>query len=267
MSLEEIIVVDNGSAAGLAEIVAPYDRVRLLEPGRNLGVAGLNVAAREARGEILLMLDDDAYPLPGAIETASEAFNRLPRLGVVGGLVRDVDDRGAVVDADSVGSFDWLLRAGKNGQPPTEGFPAFFFPEGASFARRKAYLETGGYLEPFFSGGAEAGPRDEDDRPRLGRPLPADRGLRPPEDEASGRSHEQPAPAQGAQPGLDFGFAFLRGSPPGASRRISDSTSSNARTGATRRPGEPESLMRGVTGRPCADSGTRFHVERFGAPS
>lgn len=156
MPVEETIVVDHGSSAGLAEIVAPYDRVRLLEPGRNLGVAGRTLAAREARGEILLMLDDDACPLPGAIEAATEAFHRLPRLGVIGGLVRDVDDRGGVrVDFDGVGSFDWLLRAGRPGQPPAEGWPAFFFPECASFVRRDAYLETGGFNAEFFSGGPE----------------------------------------------------------------------------------------------------------------
>ena len=155
LPLDEVVVVDNGSSAGLGELVAPYDSVRLLDPGRNLGVAGRTLAAREARGDILLLVDDDSYPLPGAIEAAIEAFNRLPRLGIVGGLVRDVDDSGAVVDFDSVGSFDWLLRAGHDGTPPAEGWPAFFFPECAAFIRRDAYFDTGGFFEPFSMGGPE----------------------------------------------------------------------------------------------------------------
>jgi GT2 family glycosyltransferase len=155
MPVNEVVLVDNGSAAGLAALVAPFDGVRLLEPGRNLGVAARTLAARAARGDVLLMLDDDAFPLPGAVEAARAAFDLLPRLGVVGGLVRDVDATGTVIDFDSVGSFDWLLRAGQVGPPPAEGFPTFFFPEGASFVRRDAYLETGGYLDEFFSGGAE----------------------------------------------------------------------------------------------------------------
>ncbi len=151
MPVDEVVVVDNGSAGGLAAIVAPFDRVRLVEPGRNLGVAGRTVAAREASGDLLLMLDDDAFPLPGAVEAARAAFERLPRLGVVGGLVRDVDATGRVIDVDSVGGFDWLLRAGQQGPPPAEGFPAFFFPEGASFVRRDAYLEAGGYVDEFVT--------------------------------------------------------------------------------------------------------------------
>ncbi len=155
LPLDEVVVVDNGSSAGLGELVAPYDGVRLLDPGRNLGVAGRTLGARAARGDILLLVDDDSYPLPGAIEAALDAFRLLPRLGIVGGLMRDVDDGGAVVDFDSVGSFDWLLRAGHHGTPPAVGWPAFFFPECGAFIRRDAYFDAGGFLEPFFTGGPE----------------------------------------------------------------------------------------------------------------
>jgi GT2 family glycosyltransferase len=51
---------------------------------------------------------------------------------------------------DEVGTFDWFLRAGRSGAVPAEGLPAFFFPEGASFVRRAALLEVGGYFEPFL---------------------------------------------------------------------------------------------------------------------
>jgi GT2 family glycosyltransferase len=155
LPVDEIIVVDNGSDGGLRALEARYDRMRVLDPGANLGIAGRNLAAREARGEILLMLDDDAYPRPGAVESALEAFAREPSLAVIGGLVRDVDDAGRVKDSDSVGSFDWFLRAGQQGDVPPTGFPAFFFPEGASFHRRSAFLGVGGYFEPFFGGCVE----------------------------------------------------------------------------------------------------------------
>lgn len=155
LPLGEIIIVDNGSAAGLRDVAGQFDGVRLLEPGRNLGVGGRNLAAREARGELLLMLDDDAYPLAGAIERAVEVFAADPRLAVLGGLVRDVDAHGNVTMMDEVGTFDWLLRAGRNGAAPAGGFPTFFFPEGASFVRKDAFLEVGGYFEPFVIGCVE----------------------------------------------------------------------------------------------------------------
>jgi GT2 family glycosyltransferase len=38
---------------------------------------------------------------------------------------------------------------------PDDGFPAFFFPEGACMVRREAYLAVGGYLPAFFFSGGE----------------------------------------------------------------------------------------------------------------
>jgi GT2 family glycosyltransferase len=152
LPVDEVIVVDNGSTAGLHGIVESYDRVRLIEPGENLGIAGRNLAARAAHGEILVMLDDDSYPLAGAVEAALEAFASNPRIAVVGGLVRDVDEQGRVTIVDGVGSFDWFLRAGRQGPMPPGGFPTYFFPEGASFIRRDALLAAGGFYEPFVLG-------------------------------------------------------------------------------------------------------------------
>ena len=124
-------------------------RSSLLEPGENLALAGRNLAADQATGELLLMLDDDAYPLPGAIETLVEAFRADPKLGVAGGFVRDIDPDGNTLRATELGTFDWLLRGGRKGEP-AEGFPAFSFPEGACMIRRSAYLEVGGFFEPYF---------------------------------------------------------------------------------------------------------------------
>jgi GT2 family glycosyltransferase len=156
LPVDEVIVVDNGSEDGTAEAVRSRGgNVRLLEAGGNLGVAGRNLGAREATGELLLMLDDDAYPLPGAVEALAAAFAANPRLGVAGGFVRDVDSDGNVLLSDELGTFDWWLRAGRTEAIPAEGAPAFSFPEGACMVRRQAYLEAGGFFEPFFVSSSE----------------------------------------------------------------------------------------------------------------
>jgi GT2 family glycosyltransferase len=151
LPVDEVLVVDNGSEDGTAELVRGRGgNVRLLELGANLGLAGRNRAAKEAGCELLLLLDDDAYPLPGAIEALAQRFARNPRLGVAGGFVRDVDGDGRIVRSTELGTFDWWLRAGRKGEAPPEGLSAFFFPEGASMLRRSAFLEVGGYFEPYF---------------------------------------------------------------------------------------------------------------------
>ena len=154
--LAEIVVVDNGSTDGTAEHMRTYGAsVRLVEPGANLGLGGRNLAAADASGDLLLMLDDDCFPLPGSVETLAEAFRSNPQLGVAGGLVRDVDADGNVLRHTELGTFDWWLRAGRKGDAPPEGFAAFSFPEGACMIRRAAYLEAGGFFEPYFLASSE----------------------------------------------------------------------------------------------------------------
>ena len=123
---------------------------RLMETQPDPGIGARNDAAEAAAGEFLLMLDDDCYPMPGSIEALLRAFDGRPRLAVVGGLVREVDSRGRTISEREPGTFDWFLRAGARGEPPPEGFATFFFPEGAAMIRRDAYLETGGFFEPYF---------------------------------------------------------------------------------------------------------------------
>ncbi len=147
LPLHEVILVDSGTD-GTGELAEARGGVRVVRTG-NIGISARNVAASQAEGDLLLMLDDDSYPLPGAIEIMRETFARQPTLGALGGFVRDVATDGSVVATDGLGSFDWFQRAGRAGAP-AEGLPAFFFPEGACMFRREAFEEAGGWFEPYF---------------------------------------------------------------------------------------------------------------------
>jgi GT2 family glycosyltransferase len=152
LPVDEVIVVDHGDD-GTSEMVAARggDDVKVIPVGRNLGIAGRNLGAKEAEGDLILMLDDDSYPLEGSIEAMVETLDAHPDIAILGGLVRELDESGRVFRFDELGTFDWFLRAGDTGPTPPGGFPAFFFPEGACLARRDAFLEVGGFMEPFFS--------------------------------------------------------------------------------------------------------------------
>ena len=64
---DELIVVDNDSpdeSAAIARELAP--RVKIVTMGRNRGFAGgANVGASAATGDLLVILNPDAMPLPG----------------------------------------------------------------------------------------------------------------------------------------------------------------------------------------------------------
>jgi GT2 family glycosyltransferase len=70
----ELIVVDNASEDGTPEMIrSEYPDVTLVESGSNLGAPGWNAGFAVARGDYVLILDDDAYLRPGALENAVRA--------------------------------------------------------------------------------------------------------------------------------------------------------------------------------------------------
>lgn len=80
----EVIVVDNASADGSADMVRrEFPHVRLLEPGRNLGFgAANNLGMRGATRAWTLFLNSDAFAFPGAI---AELARTIDRFGAIAG--------------------------------------------------------------------------------------------------------------------------------------------------------------------------------------
>lgn len=88
----EVIVFDNvspdGSAAAIAEAFPParHPDIRLIASTENHGFAkGNNIAARDARGEYLLLLNPDTLILDGAIDKLMAFAARTPEAGIWGG--------------------------------------------------------------------------------------------------------------------------------------------------------------------------------------
>jgi GT2 family glycosyltransferase len=86
---DEIIVVDNGSIDGTTVWLRhAWSAVRLVALPANLGFAGgVNVGLRVARGDLLLLLNNDAFVEPGCVPALVEALRDHPRSGAVAGVL------------------------------------------------------------------------------------------------------------------------------------------------------------------------------------
>lgn len=83
----EVIVVDNASGDGTVEAVAAeFPEVRLVELAENVGfAAGVNRAAQDATGELLLLLNPDSVVHDGAVDTLAAFAREHPEHGLYGG--------------------------------------------------------------------------------------------------------------------------------------------------------------------------------------
>jgi N-acetylglucosaminyl-diphospho-decaprenol L-rhamnosyltransferase len=105
----EIIVADNGSSDdSLAFVASAFPTVRIIDNRRNLGfAAGNNAAARAARGDLLVFLNNDTIPAANWLSRLHAAYVAAPAPALVTSRLVFMDRPDLV---DSAG--DGYLRAG-----------------------------------------------------------------------------------------------------------------------------------------------------------
>jgi GT2 family glycosyltransferase len=152
---DELIVVDNDSADGTPEAVeALAPRARVLRTGGNLGfAAGCNAGAAVAGGELLVVLNPDAAPLPGFGEAIRRPWLEQRGWAAWQALVAD----SGATEINSAGNpihFTGIVWAGGHGRPIAEApsspqeVPCL---SGACLAIPLAtWREIGGFPERFF---------------------------------------------------------------------------------------------------------------------
>jgi GT2 family glycosyltransferase len=145
-----IVVVDNGSTDGTAELVrAHHPEVQVVGLRRNRGGAARTVGARLVDSPYVAFSDDDSWWAPGALSRAADLLDRHPRLAVLAARVLiGPEERLDPVCAEMAHSP--LLAADELPGPSVLGFIAC-----GAVVRRTAFLNAGGFDVRLGVGGEE----------------------------------------------------------------------------------------------------------------
>jgi hypothetical protein len=162
----EVVVVDNGSPDGSAEMVrARFPWVRLIALAENRGFsAGVNLAAAAATGDALLLLNPDTVVPTGTRSGMARSLREHPQAGVLG--MRQVDAYGTfqLTVGLQPGFATELLRclvqrrldsgdrklAARLDRWLSSPRPIAWVTGAALLARRDAFHAVGGFDEGFF---------------------------------------------------------------------------------------------------------------------
>jgi GT2 family glycosyltransferase len=150
----EVVVADGCSDDATRPLLAAsFPDVRLVRLGRNRGFAGnVNAGVRAARGEVVLLLNNDAEAEVDWVERCVERLEREPTLGAVASKVL-FSDRRTLNSAGDVVGLDGLPRQRGAGRPdgPAWDVPrAVFGAMGGAATYRRAMLADVGLLDEAY---------------------------------------------------------------------------------------------------------------------
>ncbi len=152
----ETILVDNASSDGTAELVRRrFPDVRIVELSENRGFAGGNNAGvREATGEFVAFLNNDAIPDPDWLCTLRGGIDAASRFLLTTSQVVWMHDP-AVIDSAGDGVFRWGGAFKRHhGAPAATAGPSrevFGMCGAACLIARSVFNELGGFDEAFFA--------------------------------------------------------------------------------------------------------------------
>ncbi|MFM7582906.1 MAG: glycosyltransferase family 2 protein [Caldilinea sp.] len=145
----EILCVDNASTDGSAALIrAQFPTVECLTQPVNLGFAGgVNVGLARARGEVLVLLNQDCIVRAGWLDALLETLRARADCGIVGAVIEDAD--GAIDHAGA--TITRPLAYGQHLRSVPEQDLAVDYVTGAIFAMRRALWEQlGGFDDDFY---------------------------------------------------------------------------------------------------------------------
>jgi glycosyltransferase involved in cell wall biosynthesis len=142
----EVIVVDDGSEDGSAEVAASFDEVALIPHERNLRQPqARNSGIEAATGEYLAFLDADDMMAPGRLSSQVSHLEETPDLGAVLGRQEVLREEGSpdptfILDPTSVIAEEPGVASLREDMPIHPHFPPM-----SMTARREAFEQIGGF--------------------------------------------------------------------------------------------------------------------------
>jgi len=108
----ETIVVDNNSTDSSPNMIEKeFKKVQLLRLSQNRGIASYNEGFSRAKGEIIVVLNNDSYPAFDALEKIVNAFSHDESLGIIQGKIININTNEifypAGKEADSQETMEW----------------------------------------------------------------------------------------------------------------------------------------------------------------
>ena len=152
----EVIVFNNSSSDETSELLQRFENIVVINSEKNLGFVGAtNAAAHQARGRLVLMMNNDITILKGQLRDAAQLFATEKNVGAVGGLIKlatgRIQEAGAIIYRD--GTTNGFLRNRKGEYAEGRFVRDVDYCSGAFLLLdRKYFIESGGLDEVFAPG-------------------------------------------------------------------------------------------------------------------
>lgn len=151
--LYEVIVVDNASTDETKQLLKKVSGAHVIQNERNIHyLQACNQASKVARGEYLLLLNNDAQLQRHTLSSALKTFASAGDIGAVGGKIILPD--GTLQEAGSIVWQDGSCTGYGRGDSPFN--PSYMFKRDVDYCsaaflliRRAPFLEVGGFDEEF----------------------------------------------------------------------------------------------------------------------
>ena len=153
----EVILVDNGASEDQANLFKPYfENLQYIRSAKNLGFAGgNNLGIKQAKGDYILLLNNDTEIPAGCLETMQAELNANEKIGLLSPLLLYFDQKDLVQYAgftplNYITGRNEIIGALEQDRGQFNESYATGFCHGAAVMCRRADLNTAGLMDENY---------------------------------------------------------------------------------------------------------------------